>query len=86
MIVALAVAAIVALLFQAHQNARERDRALSKWHEERRELLERIQRPERVPQTEQHEPLVLPDVEPNEWALAGQVLNISDDYGLSDDG
>jgi hypothetical protein len=87
-IAVLAIAAIVALLFQAYRYGQERERAEKRWAAERSELLERIQRPERVPH-EQVE-FVMPDQEEalrhaQEWARVGQI-EIDDSYGLDDDG
>jgi hypothetical protein len=87
-IAVLAIAAIVALLFQAWRYGQERERAEARWAAERSELLERIQRPERVPHKQvEYE---MPDQEETlrqarEWARVGQI-EIADDYGLDDDG
>lgn len=58
---------------------------------ERRELLERIQRPERLPASVASEPAELPEEvaelmahEAREWARVGEI-EISDTYGLSDE-
>lgn len=57
------------------------------WTEERRELLNRIQAPERVPYQESA-PLELPERTEEQirndraWAQVGQVLSIDDSYGL----
>ena len=53
------------------------------WLEERRELLNRIQAPERIPMPVS-QPMELPDREPSQWAQVGQVVSIADSYGLED--
>lgn len=66
--------------------ARLQEQREATWREERRELLERIQRPERVP-TLAPEPLELPELTDEQianqraWANVGQVLSIDDSYG-----
>lgn len=52
---------------------------------ERRELLERIQRPELRPVVAGAEPLEIPERPPSEWPVVGQVQSISDEFGFGDD-
>lgn len=70
---AVALVATVAL-FLRHIAALERA-----WTVERGELLNRIQRPEYTP-TQQAEPLVLPDPEPDYSELVGTVAPTAEDY------
>lgn len=58
---------VVVFLMLRHQGAQER-----LWGEERRELLNRVQRPDYAPQTVA-ESFAFPDPEPDELALVGTI-------------
>lgn len=66
------IAAIVALLVQARQYALDRQRVEKAWTQERRELLERIQRPERPP-VEPATPFDIPEQPQDEWNLVNTI-------------
>ena len=83
--VTLLAAALIGLIFYLLRSIRE-ERA--QWMLERRELNERIQRPERIPVIATAAPLEIPerDLEQERaYSLVGQPPVISDDYGLGDD-
>lgn len=88
MIVLLAYVAIffVALALQHISQERSFAKQRAEWFEERRELLNRIQRPEYIPQVSA--PVELPELTEEQirnqkaWAQVGQVLSIDDSYGL----
>jgi hypothetical protein len=69
--------AITAWLFLRQIQALERD-----WARERRELLNRIQRPDVTPA----DPVLyeIPEQPADEWAKVGEI-RVADDYGLTDD-
>jgi hypothetical protein len=52
------------------------------WGEERRELLNRIQAPERIP-VASAQVYEVPEREPDEWATVG-TISIDPEYGLED--
>ena len=82
----LAVASAVLYLTLLLELWRLQDRhakAEAAWTRERRELLTRIQAPERIPILES-EPLDMPEREPDQFGQVGEVLSISDTYGLED--
>ena len=80
-LIALAVIAFAYAQQKAHQESQ------AQWVLERRELLERIQRPERPPVLAEREPFELPDVERDATAhRIGEVVSIANDYGLGEDG
>lgn len=73
LIAAYVLFAVIAVRFVAKQDAAHLNAmrvAEMQWAEERRELLNRIQRPEMVPQRVS-DPLTLPDPEPDEIELVG---------------
>lgn len=57
--------------------------AEARWASERRELLNRIQRPEYIPR-DTSQVYEIPERDPDEWAKVGTV-DIADDYGLDDE-
>lgn len=76
-LVALAIIVVLIVVLRAHADAH------AQWAAERRELVTRIQAPERIPIVPAGE-YVIPEREPDEWAKVGQV-DIADDYGLDDE-
>ena len=82
---AVALVAVVFLMLKAAADERDAHaEAQQQWAEERRELVTRIQAPERVPVPAATE-FVIPESKPDEWATAGQI-EFDPEYGLSDDG
>lgn len=75
---AAALVAVVHLLLRHHTQSE------TAWTAERRELVSRIQAPDRIPIRETAE-MVIPEREEDEWATVGRV-DIDPDYGLNDDG
>jgi hypothetical protein len=78
-----AALALVALVAAIALFSRDRDRSEARWTLERRELLNRIQRPEMVP-LPTAEGFVVPERLPDEWAQVGQI-DIDPEWGLSDE-
>ena len=70
---------ITALVFLTIVLAREYTIALERreWASERRELLNRVQRPEVLP-SPQIADFVIPEVEPDEFDFVGQILEAHD--------
>lgn len=77
-VVALAIIVVLIVVLRSHAAAQ------AQWAAERRELVNRVQRPEFLP-VGPVEPYVMPEREPDEWAKVGQI-DIDDNYGLEDDG
>lgn len=76
----LATSVITVRLLLLERRETERD-----WAKERDRLLERIQRPERIPPSLEPVPVEATEPEPDEWHLVGQVDSISDDYGIGEE-
>lgn len=89
MIVLLAYVAIFFIALALQHIAQERSfaRQRAEWFEERRELLNRVQRPDILPATVSA-PLELPErteeqiAQERAWAQVGQVISIDPSYGL----
>lgn len=76
----LVVVLLVALLYaqqRAHANAE------TAWTVERRELVNRVQAPDRLP-VEAQQMVEIPERQPDEWAKVGTV-DIDPEYGLDDE-
>jgi hypothetical protein len=83
--IVLAVAAgvlYVTLLIELFRLQDRHAKAETAWTQERRELLNRIQRPEQLPVPEAQE-FVIPERELDEWAKVG-TLDVDPDYGLDE--
>jgi hypothetical protein len=75
----LAMAAYFGVIASERRFAREREA----WRDERQELLNRIQAPDRIPVRDMPG-FVIPERVPDEWASVGEI-SIDPEYGLSDE-
>jgi 23S rRNA A2030 N6-methylase RlmJ len=73
----------VTLLIELFRLQDRHTKAETAWLEERRELLNRIQAPERIP-VQASQDYVIPEREQDEWASVGTIV-IDPDYGTKDD-
>ena len=77
----LVIVAVFAVLLADH---RRFDRERADWRDERRELLNRVQAPSRLPLREDAGDYIIPEREVDEWNQVGSV-EIDPDYGLNDE-
>jgi hypothetical protein len=75
--------AFVALLSISYLAERRFAREREAWRDERQELLNRIQAPDRIPVRDMPG-FVIPERVPDEWASVGEI-SIDPEYGLSDE-
>lgn len=74
---------VLGLILFLYAQQRAHQQAEAAWTAERRELVTRIQAPERIP-VDASAAFVVPEREPDEWNKVGTV-EIDDQYGLEDD-
>lgn len=81
---ALIILVVLCLLFSFERSNRiERADRAKAWEDERRELLNRIQRPDLLP-AQAAEPIMVPDREPDEWNRVGEI-QVSDKWLNAED-
>lgn len=71
------VIVVLAFLWDRRQQAADQRARELAWVEERRELLNRIQAPERLPVAQTAEPFVIPEHEPDQYNQVGQILELA---------
>ena len=68
------------LLFASYLSSLQHDRERQKWTEERRELLNRIQAPEKSGFVAAPQVFEIPEPEPDEWDQVGTIVNDPEAY------
>ena len=71
------VLVVAAFLWERRQQAADQQAREQAWVEERRELLNRVQAPERIPLPASI-PFEIPEHEPDEYGLVNQVLEMAE--------